>query len=1105
MSEIKSTQNLNSNNIDLKQFKVGTVKSNVKGNTKQSIFNALDTNKDGKLDKSEVKGIVKGKSKNTKGQLVEQEYIKVKDLENGRSLVVGKNGKSYVMSHDGVILKSAYVKQNKTGQNSATPKSVVNLLNKQYKNASQSFEKQLAEDGWAGDLADGISVLWGSKNRASEVRKDLDIHKKNLAQLSKAAQQGEAQFQAKFKQIFGLSYNKTAVENYMKKPTEANYKKAFGDKQNIQKRVNEYNESQQTGASVVKTGATVAAGVAIGVATGGTGLVAMGTAAAATAAASTAINASDRISSDVGLKDGEMKEIVKNATFDGASVLAGGVVGKVAGTVIKGSTKTAAIARAAVSTTGDVATGAAQEYLETGKVTASGTAINATIGSVGVLQASGILKKAKGTIKRAFSKKTTNVVSNNITHNTSSSVTSSVNQNFDNGGNLIAGASFGDSGKSQGLFGKFKAKFGLTSKIDHSTKENLKKNYMDDLVQTVERNDNFVLSKRVSDAVNGKPLVKDLGNNVNIKDINNYVANGDICSVGVGKNGKLYINDNGTPIELKISREKLEELFPPLETSTFSQPGGTHVCTIQSKINTMLDTPKGRVNLYTMLEQQGDDIIVHLRGDRAPVVFKNGKPANINLRDHNANLFNGNAPGVEMIQQAVLVDRIRMAENVSDAVDISDFSLSKLIKKAGQDAPDSSASIPLLGKKGKIDMFPKAITKTLEEDYIPGEDMMTALWDGHARSIVNYDKTNKIITYHDPMGAGYDVQESLETFLSHNPSINLNKASSVVNSPNVNSSSSSSVDVVTHKPIAKDGNVGDSNNITNQRNSLNKPISSNTILTKDWHTIMNTTDGKPIQACITSDGNVNILKNGKVINVEKPDNGSYVPILETSTDNFIIIQADHNGRLSVQISDVPEIDVSEMKYSPTNNSSIRENSRNRTETSNSPEVSNILSLGTMLNNKWTKVATNADGKSIHACITPDGNVKILNNSKISNVTRPNNNSYTSVQEKSTGNYLLIMADNDGNISVQVSDVPEPRTNSIKSSQDVNVRNLDNTQEGRQSAHTSQVEKKVNSATQSKLPIPPGFREHGQILGRRAIIGPDNVVMYESKGVWKKIN
>ena len=104
------------NNVKLTDFKVGTKKAQMKSATSKSLFDSIDTNKDGVISQNELKGIVKGKVKNKDGKFVEKEYIKLKNLENGRSLGVDSNGKQWVRAHDGVILKSSYVNGNRGGR-----------------------------------------------------------------------------------------------------------------------------------------------------------------------------------------------------------------------------------------------------------------------------------------------------------------------------------------------------------------------------------------------------------------------------------------------------------------------------------------------------------------------------------------------------------------------------------------------------------------------------------------------------------------------------------------------------------------------------------------------------------------------------------------------------------------------------------------------------------------------------------------------------------------------------------------------------------------------------------------------------------------------------
>ena len=317
------------------------------------------------------------------------------------------------MAHDGTLLKLSFAQQTaKTG--GAKPKSAsqttLGSMKKNLISAKAAFQKQLDDDGWAGDVADGVSALWGSKNRASVIRKELAGEQDRLNQLAQAAQKGDANFKTKFKQIYGVEYNKQAVEAYNKKPNAANFKKAYGSKYpDIRARVNEYNKSQQEGAEVVKTSAKVTTGVAIGVATGGAGLVTLGVAAGATTLASAGVEYSDRYkwTGGGGLRKGTShKKIWKGAAWDGLSVAAGGAVGKIATTAVKGTTMAAKVGRGAINVAGDTGVGAAQEYSETGKVTATGVVTNATMGGVGSAVTSGVLKEAKAKIVRNFSSKT---------------------------------------------------------------------------------------------------------------------------------------------------------------------------------------------------------------------------------------------------------------------------------------------------------------------------------------------------------------------------------------------------------------------------------------------------------------------------------------------------------------------------------------------------------------------------------------------------------------------------------------------------------------------------------------------------------------------------
>lgn len=82
-------------------------------------------------------------------------------------------------------------------------------------NAQTSLNGQLAENGWAGRVADEVSGLWGSKNRAHLVQADIDTYKLQMQELKNSIK--EDKFKEKFKEVFGIEYVNSNVSKYNKK------------------------------------------------------------------------------------------------------------------------------------------------------------------------------------------------------------------------------------------------------------------------------------------------------------------------------------------------------------------------------------------------------------------------------------------------------------------------------------------------------------------------------------------------------------------------------------------------------------------------------------------------------------------------------------------------------------------------------------------------------------------------------------------------------------------------------------------------------------------------------------------------------------------------
>ena len=208
----------------------------------------------------------------------------------------------------------------------------VNSQKNTLKNARAAFRQQQDEDGWAGKTADAVSILWNSDNRAVKVEEDLKAYENHIKELQTAQAKGAKEFNAKFKEIYGVDYNPQNIAAYEANPTDENYKKAYGTKNDIHKRVMDYNKSQQDGAAAVKTTTVAVASAAAAVATGGTSILATAAVAgASTMAARTAVEVTDLATNNIdGDINGEsLDNIAKQSMIEGtvAAVTAGTLKG----------------------------------------------------------------------------------------------------------------------------------------------------------------------------------------------------------------------------------------------------------------------------------------------------------------------------------------------------------------------------------------------------------------------------------------------------------------------------------------------------------------------------------------------------------------------------------------------------------------------------------------------------------------------------------------------------------------------------------------------------------------------------------------------------------
>lgn len=224
--------------------------------------------------------------------------------------------------------------------------------------------------------------------------------------------------------------------------------------------------------------------------------------------------------------------------------------------------------------------------------------------------------------------------------------------------------------------------------------------------------------KDIRKLANGESLITTLKKQSDLSNISKFVENGDVCEL----NGKLFVNDNGKAVEIKLSKQKFEELFPPLSRVSFEQ-GHLGDCWLVSTLDNLMDLSDGRVALYKLFEQQGNDVLIKFPGVDKAVKFPNGRSIqSINgkqllspAQDAKGVLAHeGTAEGILMIEQAYAVHRLKegaRAYNANSSVtDISSFADVDVLMERARSGWQEEAINEIFGRKIATDHYGTDIT-----------------------------------------------------------------------------------------------------------------------------------------------------------------------------------------------------------------------------------------------------------------------------------------------------------------------------------------------------------------------------------------------------------
>ena len=174
------------NQIDLNQFKIGARINQQDSDVKKSIFNQIDKDGDGVIEKGEYEGVVTAKFKGKDGKPVERQMIKLKSLEKGRSLCIDQNGKQWVVAHDGTVLNDKYVENPEQFKADAKYQQQVQTRKAADKHAQNFYGIADDNTGSWGDSVIKMKNYWDKNVNSKNVLQMLDSYQSYLEKEEKS-------------------------------------------------------------------------------------------------------------------------------------------------------------------------------------------------------------------------------------------------------------------------------------------------------------------------------------------------------------------------------------------------------------------------------------------------------------------------------------------------------------------------------------------------------------------------------------------------------------------------------------------------------------------------------------------------------------------------------------------------------------------------------------------------------------------------------------------------------------------------------------------------------------------------------------------------------
>ena len=270
----------------------------------------------------------------------------------------------------------------------------------------------------------------------------------------------------------------------------------------------------------------------------------------------------------------------------------------------------------------------------------------------------------------------------------------------------------------------------------------------------------------IENLIHGKDYIQHFSKNDNLTNIFAKTQTGDVASV----NGQMFVNDGTQMVRLSLSENTFRELFPPVQRFSMHQ-GAIGTCYLDSSINILANSRKGRSKLYQMIGEEtinGEKKLytTTANGNGKKEYFNRFTRSGRNLRDRN---------GLAIIEQGYCMNSKRHAldhRNVTRIMMANDGGWG--FEALGGLTGDRAISITnpdiirekIMNLAGRDDCFLWAGTKNvngLGDDV--ALDPFHDIHQTHAYTVTGYNPTTNTVSVSNPWHSGVSTELSMDEFL----------------------------------------------------------------------------------------------------------------------------------------------------------------------------------------------------------------------------------------------------------------------------------------------------------------------------------------------------